>query len=161
MNKFISLLGAALVTTTFGATAYAASSPDVYVVNFRNNSDVQSQRLDSALASAVPMAGVNAEEVVIDTSNAAKWEKGAYDAFDYEIVPIFNKWVGLPGFAAVVNAKTKHVIGCVNPSFAPREMAQALRKMTAQAKGQAYMSKASVSGKTTRCPAAHNEMPAG
>lgn len=161
MNKFISLLGAALVTTTFGASAYATSSPDVYVVNFRNNSDVQSRRLDSALASAVPMAGVNAKEVVIDTSNAAKWEKGAYDAFDYDIVPIFNKWVGLPGFAAVVDARTKRVIGCVNPSFAPQEIAQELRKMTAQAKGQAYMSSASVSGKTTRCPAAHNEMPTG
>lgn len=159
MKKIISLLSAALMTTAFGATAYA-SSPDVYVVNFRNNADAQSQRLDSALASAVPMAGVNAQEVVIDTSNAAKWEKGAYDAFDYDIVPIFNKWVGLPGFAAVVDARTKRVIGCVNSSFAPQEIAQELRKMTAQAKGQAYMSSASVGGKTTRCPAAHNEMPA-
>ena len=67
MKKAISLLSAALITTAFGATAYAAS-PDVYVVNFRNNTDMQSQRLDSALASAVPMAGVNAQEVVIDTS---------------------------------------------------------------------------------------------
>ena len=159
MNKFISLVGAALVTTAFGASAYAASSPDVYVVNFRNNNDAQSQRLDSALASAVPMAGVNAKEVVIDTSNAAKWEKGAYDAFDYDIVPIFNKWVGLPGFAAVVDAKSKRVLGCVNPSFEPREIAQELRKMTAQAKGQAYMSNASVGGKTTRCPAPHNVVP--
>ncbi len=160
MKTLTSLMGAALLTTAFGATAYAAS-PDVYVVNFRNDKDANSQQLDRALPSAVAMAGVNAEEVVIDTSNAAKWEKGAHEAFDRDIVPVFNQWVGLPGFAAVVDAKTKRVIGCVNPAFRPDEMAQELKKMTAQAKGQAYMSSASVTSKTTRCPAPYNVDPAG
>ncbi len=160
MTKLKTLLGAALLTSAFGATAYA-SSPDVYVVNFRNNNDTSSQQLDRALPSAVAMAGVNAEEVVIDTSTAAKWEKGAHEAFDRDIVPVFNQWVGLPGFAAVVDAKSKRVIGCVNSSFRPDEIATELKKMAARAKGQAYMSSASVSAKTTRCPAPHNQPPAG
>lgn len=160
MTKLKTLLGAALLTSAFGATAYA-SSPDVYVVNFRNNSDTSSQQLDRALPSAVAMAGVNAEEVVIDTSTAAKWEKGAHEAFDRDIVPVFNQWVGLPGFAAVVDAKSKRVIGCVNATFRADEMAAELKKMTARAKGQAYMSSASVSAKTTRCPAPYNTPPAG
>jgi len=90
---------------------------------------------------------------------AAKWEKGAHDAFDRDIVPVFNQWVGLPGFAAVVDAKSKRVIGCVNSSFDANEMAREIRQMASKAQGSAYMSNASVSSKTTRCPAAHNVDP--
>ena len=144
----------ALLTVAIAAPAFA--SPDVYVVNFRNAKDVKSQQLDAQLASAIAMAGVNAEEVVIDTTTAAKWEKGAHEAFDRDIVPVFNKWVGLPGFAAVVDADTKRVIGCVNSTFRAQEIATELRKMASAAQGQAFMSRASVSTKTTRCPDAHN-----
>jgi hypothetical protein len=104
------------------------------------------------------MAGVNAEEVIIDTSTAAKWEKGAHEAFDRDIVPVFNKWVGLPGFAAVVDADTKRVIGCVTPEFAASEMANEIRKMATSAKGGAVLSRASTS-RTTQCPEAYNVDP--
>ncbi|RKQ71483.1 hypothetical protein DES40_0805 [Litorimonas taeanensis] len=159
MKTLTSLLGAALLKTAFGATAYAAN-PDVYVVNFRNDTDVKSQALDSALPSAVAIAGVNAEQVNIDTSTAAKWEKGAHEAFDRDIVPIFNKWVGLPGFAAVVDAKTKRVIGCVSSQLDTTEIARELKKMAARATGNAYISNASTNAQTTQCPAAHNVDPA-
>jgi len=101
------------------------------------------------------MVGANAEHVIIDTSTAAKWEKGAHEAFDRDIVPVFNKWVGLPGFAAVVDAKSKRVIGCVNSTFSSSEMAAEIRDMASRASGSAYMSNAST-GKSTQCPAAHN-----
>lgn len=155
MKALSSFLGATLLTTAFGATAFAAN-PDVYVVNFRNDEDVKSQKLDQTLPTAVAIAGVNAEQVVIDTSTAAKWEKGAHDAFDRDIVSVFNQWVGLPGFAAIVDAKTKRVIGCVNSTFETNEIAKELSQMAARAKGKAFMSNASVSAKTTKCPAAHN-----
>jgi len=158
MKKLNSVLGAVLLTTAFGVSAHA-SNPDVYVVNFRNNTDVKSQQLDQALPSAVAMAGVNAEEVTIDTSNAAKWEKGAHEAFDRDIVPVFNQWVGLPGFAAIVDADSKKVIGCVNSTFRADEIAAELKKMAAKAKGEAYRSNASISSKTTKCPAPHNVDP--
>ncbi len=146
----------AILTLAIAAPAFA--SPDVYVVNFRNAKDVKSQQLDGQLSSAIAMAGVKAEEVVIDTTTAAKWEKGAHEAFDRDIVPVFNQWVGLPGFAAVVDADTKRVIGCVNSTFRAPEIAAELRKMASAAQGQAYMSRASVSAKTTRCPAPHNKL---
>jgi len=41
MKKFIALLSATVMTTAFGATAYAAS-PDVYVVNFRADTSSES-----------------------------------------------------------------------------------------------------------------------
>ena len=99
MKIISSILAATLVTAAFAAPTFAAS-PDVYVVNFRNAEDNNSARLDGELSTALAISGVNAEEVVIDTSTAAKWEKGAHEAFDRDIVPVFNQWVGLPGFAA-------------------------------------------------------------
>lgn len=154
MKTLSSVIGAAILTTAFGSSALA-SSPDIYVVNFRNIQDAKSQQLDQQLASAMAIAGVNAEEVVIDTSTAAKWEKGAHEAFDRDIVPVFNKWVGLPGFAAVVDANTKRVIGCVESGLSASQMAENLRQLSARAAGQASLSRASTSG-STRCPAAHN-----
>ena len=156
MKKLTALVSAFALTSAFGATAFAA---DIYVVNFRNATDVKSQQLDSQLASALAISGVNAEEVIIDISTAAKWEKGAHEAFDRDIVPVFNKWVGLPGFAAVVDAKSKRVIGCVNSTFDANEMAREIRQMASRAQGSAFLSNASVSTKTTRCPAAHNVDP--
>ncbi len=155
MNKLITLFSATVLTAAFGATAFA-SSPDVYVVNFRADSNADSVALDTQLASAIAIAGVSAQEITIDTSTAAKWEKGAHAAFDADIVPVFNKWVGLPGFAAVVDAKSKRVIGCVNGTFDASEMAQELRKLASRASGSAYMSNASTHKKTTQCPATYN-----
>jgi hypothetical protein len=160
MKLLTSFAAAALLSTAFSAPAFAAS-PDVYVVNFRNAQDNNSARLDGQLSTALAISGVNAEEVVIDTSTAAKWEKGAHEAFDRDIVPVFNQWVGLPGFAAVVDAKSKKVIGCVNSTFSANEMADKIRQMAAASTNSAYMSRASVSTKTTRCPAPHNVDPAG
>ena len=153
MKKLTALISGVALTAAFGSSAFAT---DVYVVNFRNAKDVKSQQLDSQLASALAISGVNAEEVIIDTTTAAKWEKGAHEAFDRDIVPVFNQWVGLPGFAAIVDAKTKRVIGCVNSTFDANEMAREIRQMASKAQGSAYLSNASVSSKTTRCPAAHN-----
>ena len=157
MTKLRTLLGATLIAAAFGSTAFA-SSPDVYVVKFRADTDASSQTLDSQLASAIAMAGANVEEVTIDTSNAARWEKSAHEAFDRDIVPVFNKWVGLPGFAAVVDAKSKRVLGCVNANTDAGTMAREIGKMSAKASGKAYMSNASTRS-VTECPPAFNVDP--
>ncbi len=159
MKKMIAFVSGVALTAAFGASAFAAS-PDVYVVNFRNDKNAESQTLDSRLSSALVGLG-NVEHVVIDTSNAAKWEKGAHEAFDRDIVPVFNKWVGLPGFAAIVDAKSKRVIGCVNSQFDSGEIASEVRRMTAMASGNAYSSRVSTRIKTTQCPPAFNTPPSG
>ena len=137
------------------ATPAFANGPDTYVVNFRNNDAAESARLDRAIDEALRIAGVNAEEVVIDTSTAAKWEKGAHEAFDRGIVPVFNKWVGLPGFAAIVDARTKQIVSCVNSHHSASEIASEVRTKTQMAQGRAVKSDAAF-GKTTQCPPAHN-----
>ena len=152
--KLVSLLAAATVMAS--ATTAFANSPDTYVVNFRHNDAAESQVLDGNIAAALQMAGVNAEEVTIDTSTAAKWEKGAHEAFDRDIVPVFNKWVGLPGFAAIVDARSKRVVACVNSKFSASEIASEVRRQTKMAASRAALTDASVSVKTTECPPAHN-----
>ena len=178
MKALVTLAALATLTTGIATPAYAAS-PDIYVVNFRNIEDANSTKLDGKLSTALAIAGVNAKEIVIDTSTANMWEKGAYAAFEHDIVPIFNQWVGLPGFAAVVDAQSKRVIGCVNSAFSANEMANEIRNMALASVGAAIVSKAnladdfwqgqtttplgqshiiktSVTTKTTKCPAAHN-----
>lgn len=158
MKKFTSLLGAAALTLTFATTAQAGLyDQDIYVVNFTDASSAESQMLDSQLGAALTMiTNVRAEAVTIDTSTAAKWEKGAHDAFDRDIVSVFNKYVGLPGFAVVVDAKSKRTLGCVNGTFSASEIANEVNRMAMQAKGQAYKSNASTRTKTTQCPPAFN-----
>lgn len=158
MKTFATILGTTILFAGFGTSALA-SSPDIYVVNFRNDKSAESQRLDQKLESVLPFVAGNIETVIIDTSTAARWEKGAHEAFDRDIVPVFNKWVGLPGFAAIVDADTKKVIGCVNGMFEPTEIAREIENMQAKAKGKAFLSRASVKTKTTECPPAHNTPP--
>lgn len=158
MKKLAAFFAAATLTSAFGATAFAAT-PDVYVVNFRNEKNTESQSLDGPLSAALTMVGASAEQVVIDTTTAARWEKGAHEAFDRDIVPVFNKWVGLPGFAAVVDAKSKKVLGCVTSQLDALAMAKELKRMSGKSKGNAYMSNAST-GNATACPPAFNTPPA-
>ena len=185
--KIVTLIATGLVVWMGFALPAYSNDPDCYVVNFRNAKDNNSARLDAELPSAMAISGMNLEEVVIDTSTAAFWEKGAHEAFDRDIVPVFNQWVGLPGFAAIVDARSKRVIGCVNSTFTASEMADKIRQMCSAATGKAYLSrasleydikeiyglndsaeyvpnqsyiiKASINSKTTRCPAPHNVDP--
>ncbi len=156
MRKGTKIISTLVIATAFAGTAFA-SSPDAYVVNFSKSTDVNSQKLTQNLNSALAISGANVEEVVVDTSSAAKWEKSAHEAFDRDIVSVFNQWVGLPGFAAVVDARTKRVLGCVNSQFTANEIADELRKMASKAQRKAYMSKASVTTKTTQCPPVYNQ----
>jgi len=56
MKKFASTLAAIGFVATISADAFA-TSPDVYVVNFRNDKNTESQVLDSQLATALAMVG--------------------------------------------------------------------------------------------------------
>lgn len=144
--------------------------PDCYVVNFRNDKNADSQKLDEKLPIAMTNSGMKLEEIVIGTSSAAKWEKGAHNAFDYDIVPVFNKWVGLDGFVAVVDARSKRVLGCLGSQLDVPKLTENIRKLCSKAGGAAYLSnagyehsanqtyiiKTSTGINITRCPAAHN-----
>ncbi|MBL4869733.1 MAG: hypothetical protein JKX72_02130 [Robiginitomaculum sp.] len=126
MTKLTALLGAAIVTLT--ATPAFASNADVYVVTFRADDCQTCGALESQLKSAMSMVNSpSVEQVTIDTTNALQWEKSAHTAFDRNIVPQFNKWVGKTGFVAIVDAKTQTTIGCVSAKHDVYKMANFIK----------------------------------
>ncbi len=59
----------------------------------------------------------------IDTTNAATSEAAAYTAFNANVVQQYNQWLGLTGFAVMIDADTKNTLGCVNMTYGPDMMA--------------------------------------
>jgi hypothetical protein len=125
MRKFTALLGAAVLTLT-ASNAFAA---DVTVVTFKSNDCNTCSVVENQLNSALAMVGSErVEEVTIDSSDALKWEVSAHSAFDKNVVPQFNKWVGLTGFAAIVDTKTQRTLGCVNAQTDTYKMANFIKQ---------------------------------
>ena len=149
MTKLTALLGAAVFTLT-SAQAFAA---DVYVVKFRADDCQTCASMESQISSAMSMVNsANVEEVTIDTTNALQWEKSAHTAFDRNIVPQFNKWVGKTGFVAVVDAKTRRTIGCVSSKNDVYAMANFIKSAAGLPSDRQVANR---SGQF-RCPAAQN-----
>ena len=125
MKKFTVLLGAAVVALS-SVSAHAA---DVYVVKFRADDCQTCAVMESQLSSAMAMvSSAKVEEITMDSTNALKWEVSAHTAFDNNVVPQFNKWIGKTGFAAIIDAKTQRTLGCVTSSHDVYKMANFIKK---------------------------------
>lgn len=152
MTKYTALLGAALLSLT-ASNAFAA---DVTIVKFQSNDCASCVAVDSQLNSAISMAGAqNVEAVTIDSSNALKWEVSAHSAFDKNVVPQFNKWVGLTGFAAVVDSKTQRTLGCINDRTDVYKAANFIKKSA----GLPYDRAVANRGSEFKCPPTYNVDP--
>lgn len=112
------ILRASLISAmTFMASgaAFANSSTDMYVVMFRADwcgpCKIVEPKLDQALKGLNDSA---IEYVTIDITTPSRSESSAHRAFDRDIVPHYNGWMGVTGFAAIIDADTKQTLGCVN-----------------------------------------------
>ncbi len=111
------LTAALLGLSVLGASvpALANSTPDMYVVMFRADwcgpCKIVEPKLDSALRQ---LGDPSIEYVTIDITTPHRSEMSAHLAFDREIVPQYNSWMGVTGFAAVIDADTKQTLGCIN-----------------------------------------------
>lgn len=153
MKKTTTLLGAAALLFAFAAPAQAA---DIVVVKFRADDCASCAVMESQVESAVSMVGApSVKAITVDISNAARWEAGAHAAFDANVVPVFNKYVGLTGFAAIVDANTRQTIGCVNENYSANQVADLIKRAT----GQATRTNASTRIDNFQCPPAHNKAP--
>lgn len=152
MKKFTTLVGAALLFSAFGVSAQAA---DVVVMKFVSSDCQTCAPMESQVDTAVAMVGhEEVKSITVDISNAALWERGAHDAFNADVVPVFNKYVGLTGFAAIVDPKSRKVIGCVNGNYDANQVADFIKT----AARIPHSSSASVRVENFRCPAAHNKL---
>ncbi|MEE9273503.1 MAG: hypothetical protein V3U57_09600 [Robiginitomaculum sp.] len=152
MKKYTAILGTAFLALT-AFSANASEKADILVVKFRANDCQTCVNMEHNLGTAMTMVASNkVKEVTIDTSNALKWEVSAHAAFDYEIVPQFNKWVGKTGFVAVVDRRSQRTIGCLNDRTDAYKMANFIKSAVGLAHDRAVSSN---SGEF-RCPATFN-----
>lgn len=132
----LGLLTSVGVSSSIQAQSYrtvSAGVPDVYVVMFRADwcapCKVVEPRLNDALRS---LQDPRIEYVNIDISN----DQGSWNAnavFDRGIVEQYNRWMGVTGFAAVIDGDTKRTLGCLNISYDTNAMATHIRNLQGQA----------------------------
>lgn len=149
MKTLKALLGTAIFTMS-AANAFAA---DVYVIKFRADDCQTCSVMENKLSTAMRLVNSNSvEEVTIDSTNAILWEKSAHTAFDRNVVPQFNKWIGKTGFVVVVDAKTQRTIGCMSSKDSEHKMANFIKS----AAGLPASHQVSNNSSQFRCPAAQN-----
>lgn len=112
----------ALSALAFGMASFATASPthiqpDIYVVMFRADwcapCKVVEPRIGVALAT---LQDPKIEYVNIDISSGnGEWNSHA--VFDRQIVQQYNMWLGVTGFAAIIDADTKQTLGCLDINY--------------------------------------------
>ncbi|PHS40252.1 MAG: hypothetical protein COA91_04565 [Robiginitomaculum sp.] len=155
MKKLTAILSTALLGL-IAVTASATERPDIYVVKFRADDCATCGLMETQLDTAMKMvSGSKVELVTIDTTNLLQWEKSAHTAFDRDFVPQFNKWVGLTGFVAVIDRRSRRTIGCVSDKQNAYKMANLIKSAAGLPHDQA------ISNRTTqfKCPATLNVDP--
>ena len=141
------LAGTAFMTSS---TALAESTPDMYVVMFRADwcgpCKIVEPKLDKALRG---LGDSSIEYVTIDITTPDRSEVSAHRAFDRDIVAQYNGWMGVTGFAAIIDADTKQTLGCINMMYDSSAMMMHIRNLKTYA-----VSNQSV--QEVMCPAPNN-----
>ena len=126
MKNYVKSVLAAL-GVTFGlsslAAAYQPQTPDVYVVMFRADYCAPCKIVEPALDQALTsLRDPRIEYVHIDIG-AGYGERNAHLVFDKGIVQQYNMWLGVTGFAAIIDGDTKQTLGCINLNYDANSMA--------------------------------------
>ena len=137
------LLGTLALIGATAATALPASAQvseagftdkELYVVMFRADWCPPCKVVEPAIGEALgQLRDPSIEYVEIDISSPGASEIGAHRAFDRDIVDQYNRWLGLTGFAAIVDATNKKTLGCVNMLYDAHSMASHIRNLKTHA----------------------------
>lgn len=107
--------------------------PDVYVVMFRADWCAPCKVVEPRLQQAMrTLQDSRVEYVNIDISSG-QGDYNAHAVFDRGIVQQYNDWMGITGFAAVIDGDTKRTLGCLNISYDTNAMTQHIRNLQGQA----------------------------
>ncbi|MCF6301826.1 MAG: thioredoxin domain-containing protein [Devosiaceae bacterium] len=113
-----------------GSASHAQQQPEMYVVIFRADwcgpCKIVEPNLDRALKQ---LNDPSIKVVVIDVTDSPRIERSAHIAFDHQIAAQYNKWYGVTGFAAMIDADTKNTLGCVNMMYDAGAMASHIRNL--------------------------------
>ncbi len=127
MKKLCAILLGAVTLGLTSATPAQAVNPnsDLYVVMFRADWCAPCKIVEPNLKNAMSiLRDPNIEYINIDISNPSLSEISAHRAFDANIVKQYNSWLGVTGFAAIIDADTKRTLGCVNMTYDAATMAR-------------------------------------
>lgn len=104
--------------------------PEIYVVFFSADWCGPCKIVEPKLHQAMGMLrDADIERVNIDISTPYNSEIGAHAAFDRNIVRQYNQWLGVTGFAAIIDADTKNTLGCINMTYDANSMAMHIRNL--------------------------------
>ncbi len=118
---------------TTSVNAYQNQAPDVYVVMFRADYCAPCKIVEPALDQALrTLSDPRIEYVHIDIG-AGNGERNAHLVFDRGLVNQYNMWLGVTGFAAIVDGDTKQTLGCLNMTYDTHSMAMHIRNLQAAA----------------------------
>lgn len=116
-TKTFAVLAIGLGLSSFTAAYPSNAQPDIYVVMFRADwcppCKVVEPRISEALAT---LNDPKIEYVNIDISSG-NGEWNGHAVFDRQIVAQYNKWLGVTGFAAIIDADTKQTLGCLDINY--------------------------------------------
>lgn len=102
--------------------AYSPTTPDVYVVMFRADWCAPCKVVEPRLGQALnKLRDPRIEYVNIDISGG-KGDYNAHTVFDRGLVKQYNMWLGVTGFAAIIDGDTKQTLGCVNMNYSADDM---------------------------------------
>ncbi len=123
------VIGLAALSASFISSA-ASTQPDIYVVMFRADWCAPCKIVEPTIQSALDqLRDPGIDYITIDISNPGLSEIGAHAAFDRNIVPQYNSWLGVTGFAAIIDGDTKQTLGCVNMLYDSQAMAKHIRNL--------------------------------
>ena len=102
----------------------------MYVVMFRADWCAPCKIVEPAIAQSLnTLQDPEIEYVTIDITTPSHSELSAHAAFDRQIVSQYNRWLGVTGFAAIIDADTKQTLGCVNLLYSPEEMKRHIQNL--------------------------------
>ena len=102
----------------------ASNAPSMQVVKFRADWCGPCKVMEPALDKALNQLNDPSLQLIsIDTTNGYTSQQAADIAFDANIVQHYNQWLGITGFAVMIDPDTKHALGCVNMTYDAQMMA--------------------------------------
>ncbi len=130
----ITAIALALLATSFATFLTPAnaqsSNPEMYVVMFRADWCAPCKVVEPNIAQARnALRDPSIEYVTFDITNPQRSEASAHKAFDRRLVAQYNSWMGVTGFAAIIDGDTKRTLGCVNMLYDAQSTAAHIRNL--------------------------------
>ncbi len=106
-------------------SAPAAVQAILFRADWCSNCHILEPILEQAMAQ---VNGVPVELVVLDFTNAERWDQSIETALDHNVVKIYNAYAGITGLVVLTASDTGERIGCFNRTFSAPAMVHAMKQ---------------------------------